>query len=170
MGTVNATGIPLAFWCSLQLFIFSMSQWHAATAAKIFSALTKFISHFHIWVFSRTADEPFSLINDLFLVQKSSICIWVRPIVPVGPAEFPLCTVLCEPWELGGSALDCLIFPILEHKEAPALRSPGYPPVYTVQKCQLCILHRLRKHRVKRKEGDFKTEEGNKPAFRLNAF
>lgn len=77
---------------------------------------------------------------------------------------------LCEPWELGGSALGCLIFPVLEHQDAPTLKSPGYPPVFTVQKCQICILYTVRKRRVKRKEEDFKTEEGGKSAFRLNAF
>lgn len=66
--------------------------------------------------------------------------------------------------------LGCLFFfPILEHKAAPTLKSPGYPLVFTVQKFQVHILYRLRKHRVKRKEGDFKTEEGGKSAFRLNA-
>lgn len=57
---------------------------------------------------------------------------------------------LCEPWELGGSALGCLIFPIVKHKEAPTLESPGYSLVFTLQKCQVHILYRLRKHRVKR--------------------
>lgn len=87
-----------------------------------FSALTKFISHFHIWLSSRTADKQFSLINgSYFLCRKAQYAYELEQLFQGVP---------CIPflhYSFSVSPGSCCIFPILEHKEAPTLKIQDTP-------------------------------------------